>query len=435
MTLEIKGTALNDTDESMPAGKDDDIGHVHDSVLVAAYRAATVRQSAANAETQRAPRQRVSHDVRSDALMRQICRRYDDLSQGVLPEDAFDFRLTRKLGEGGQGVVRLTECRGSDGFRNHHLALKVFSPRLYPTVDLYEGDMHRIGRVASIVAGIDQGNILNVQRFETFEGVRLMLMKQVEGYDLRHLMSPWSVNRVRETRPDLLPEINQTIASLGNVQTQFKPGAAMTIVRKCLCALDRLHSCGVVYGDIKPSNIMLTPQGDIKIVDIGSAFELSSSQQPFFCTPEYAAPEVMERGECTPRSDLASLGYVLLEMLLGRPLFEHSTRGRGAELSVPQEATTGIAATFDPRLLDEKRSLPDRLDGLLPSYGSTLRLFLQKLIAPNPLDRFPDAWDADVDQKCGCFLYFQELTRGGLNMQYENEFRLWMQALNADFAR
>ena len=107
----------------------------------------------------------------------------------------------------------------------------------------------------------------------------------------------------------------------GPVQPRFKAGVAMAIVRDCLGALAALHREGIVHGDIKPSNVMLKRTGNAKIVDIGSAFEIDSPPHPHMCTPAYAAPEVLERNECTPRSDLASLGYVLIEMLSGQPPF------------------------------------------------------------------------------------------------------------------
>jgi serine/threonine-protein kinase len=309
------------------------------------------------------------------------------------------------------------------------LALKVFSPHLYPTVDAYDLDMHRIGRVASIVAGIDQGNVLNVQRFETFEGVRLMLMKQVEGYDLRTLMDKSSLDRVREVRPDLWDEITKVIANFGPVHAQFTPGAAVAIVRCCLTALDKLHSRGVVYGDVKPSNIMLSPEGEVKIIDIGSAFQLTKSRKPYFCTPEYAAPEVLESEECTPRSDLASLGYVLIELLIGEPVFTQASKGGTTEHSIAQQATTGIPTDVDESLIEEKRSLPGRLEELLPSYGPILRQFIQKLIAPDPKDRFRNAREAEVEPECGGYVYFKQLVRSDLDSHFQNEFRVWMETL------
>src|SRR3972149_5356456 len=86
-------------------------------------------------------------------------------------------------------------------------------------------------------------------------------------------------------------------------------------VRDCLSALAALHREGVVHGDIKPSNVMLKRTGSAKIVDIGAAFELENPPPQRTCTPTYAAPEVLEGGEITPLSDLASLGYLPCRIL------------------------------------------------------------------------------------------------------------------------
>ena len=72
-----------------------------------------------------------------------------------------------------------------------------------------------------------------------------------------------------------------------------------------------------MHGDIKPSNVMLKRTGNAKIVDIGSAFEIDSPPSPHMCTPAYAAPEMLERNECTPLSDLASLGLCTDRNALG----------------------------------------------------------------------------------------------------------------------
>ena len=372
---------------------------------------------------------RRAYAIAKETGIQVLGRRYREIISGEPETRPSLYPFRRRLGEGGQGVVDQTENHGSDGFRDTRLALKVFTPDLYPTADAYQTDMRRIGGVASIVAGIDQGNILNIQGFESHEGIRLMLMKQVVGYDLRRLMDPWSIHRVREVRPELWDEVTSVIAHVGNAQTQFTPGAAVAIIRSCLTALDKLHSRGVVHGDIKPSNIMLTPEGEVKIIDIGSAFESSTSQKAYFCTPEYAAPEVLERGECTPQSDLASLGYVLIELMIGQPVFANSSRGGAAEHSIPQEATTGIVPKVDSKLIDEKRSLPDRLEELLPRYGPVLREFIHKLIAPEPQNRFFSAQEAEVNPKIGGYFYFKQLVLCRLDAHYRSEFRLWLNTL------
>ncbi len=99
---------------------------------------------------------------------------------------------------------------------------------------------------------------------------------------------------------------------------------AVNIVEKCLQALDALHSQEIVHGDIKPANIMLDQYGSIRLIDIGSAFKLSAPPRHHSWTPRYAPPEILEGEKWTPQSDLASLGYVLIEMLSGQPLVSSS---------------------------------------------------------------------------------------------------------------
>ena len=111
------------------------------------------------------------------------------------------------------------------------------------------------------------------------------------------------------------------VVTTGPVQPRLKPGIAIAVMRECLDALSALHRKGIVHGDVKPSNIMLKRTGNAKIVDIGSAIDLNDPPPVRTCTPTYAAPEILERDECTERSDLASLGYVLIELLAGQPLF------------------------------------------------------------------------------------------------------------------
>ena len=162
---------------------------------------------------------------------------------------------------------------------------------------------------------------------------------------------------------------------------------------------------------MKPSNIMLKRTGNAKIVDIGSAFELNNVPPRRTCTPAYAAPEVLEGNECSPRADLASLGYVLVEMLSGVPPFE----GR----------------TTYPELLEAKRFLAQRLPHILPEEvvcNELLMNFCRGLIAPDPMRRFPSAEDADL-RKEGAAGFHRQLVIGGLASEYDNEIRLWLEEL------
>lgn len=410
----------------------DSLSHPIDSLIVSAYRSAMPNWTTdstwmeardASQDTEKVVESRQGGCVEIEILKK--C--YAQLISGEDEVVAGGFRLRQRLGRGGQGVVYLAECAGVDGFVNR-VALKLFSPRNYPTLASYEKDMQRIAQVASIIAGIDQGRLLDIQRFEVCDGIRMMVMKRIMGHDLLSLMNPSMLECVANRDPGLSADLMKIVATAGPQHTRFKPGAAVAIIRACLEALDKLHSRGVVHGDVKPSNIMITPDGEVKLVDSGSALEWEKSQGPYFCTPRYAALEVLEQGQCTPRSDLASLGYVLVELLTGCSVFPDKRPPTPRETSMPQEASTGIKPEIDHELASEKRQLPRSLEELLGGHSYILRRLCRKLIDPDPGCRFTSARRAELY----AYEFVQELERAGLACHFQNEFRRWLEALHGD---
>lgn len=321
------------------------------------------------------------------------------------------LRLLKQLGEGGQGVVYLTERRGTDGF-TLPVALKVFSPERYATLEDYEEDMARVGSVSAAVARIQHENLLVVENFIDRHRIRMMVMEWVEGFDLRRLLTPKMFGIVRERVSEKRWEhINRVLVTAGPEQPRFKAGVAIAIVRDCLSALAALHRKRVVHGDIKPANIMLKRSGRSKIIDIGSAFSIDSPPPKRACTPAYAAVEVLEGAESTPQSDLASLGYVTLELLAGRPIF-----GGVRELA---------------QLIDAKKSLTDRLPELLPheiTCNDLLMTFLRGLVSPDPSQRFESAEIAETHQD-GAAAFHRQLIIGDLASEYDNDIRIWIEEL------
>ncbi len=343
----------------------------------------------------------------------ELLERYDNLVAEKRLSWTAHLHLIRLLGQGGQGVVYLTERRGADGF-TLPVALKIFSPARFEDDASYEEAMRRCAHVAARVAQIQQDNLLDVQNFADRSRIRMMVMEWVNGYDLRELLVPKMLtdveHRVSARRWEY---INRVIVTGGVTQPRVKPGVAMAIIRECLAALAALHREGIVHGDIKPSNIMLKRTGNAKIVDIGSAFEVDDPPPSRTCTPAYAAPEVLEGGEATPRSDLASLGYVLIEMLAGQPL-----------------VTTSLGYR---ELLESKRFLAQRLATILPTEvtcNELLMNFCRGLIAPDPMRRFPSAEDADLHKKGGAAAFHRQLVMSDLASEYENEIRLWLEELD-----
>ena len=321
------------------------------------------------------------------------------------------LRLKRMLGSGGQGVVYLTERRGSDEF-TLPVALKIFSPERYHSPAHYDEDMARIGRVAAKVARIQHDNLLVVQNFVDQNRIRMMDMEWVEGFDLRQLLTPKMLVRLEE-RVSLKrwEYINRVLVTQGAEQPRFKAGVAVAIVRACLEALAALHREGIVHSDIKPANIMLKRSGHAKIIDIGSAYDLNDTPVKRACTPAYAALEILEGSPQTPLSDLASLGYVLIELLAGKPLF------------------AGIKKLSD--LVEAKRELGNSLSDFLPEEvlrSDMLVTFCRQLIQPDPAHRYPTA-DAATLVSGGAADIHRQLIKGDMASEYENDLRIWIEEL------
>ncbi len=342
-----------------------------------------------------------------------LVKRYQDILTNKRLHWTSHHRLERLLGSGGQGVVYLTERRGTDGF-TLPVAIKIFSPDRYEDDRTYDESMRRIADVAAHVAQIQNDNLLDVHNFVDRDRIRMMVMEWVDGYDLACLLVPDRLSRVQSRVSQKRWEyINRVLVTAGPFHPRFKAGVAMAVMRGCLGALGALHREGIVHGDIKPSNVMLKRTGNAKIVDIGSAFAIDAPPPHFMCTPQYAAPEVLENSECTPRSDLASLGYVLIEMLAGQSPFEDCTSKNLREL------------------LELKRSLPHRLHTILPdevTVNELLMNFCRRLIAADPMQRFPSAEEADLVKE-GAAAFHRQLVFSNLAVEYENEIRVWLEEL------
>jgi eukaryotic-like serine/threonine-protein kinase len=273
--------------------------------------------------------------------------------------------------------------------------------------------MARMAQVAVRIALIQQDNLIDVHNLIEHNRVRMLEMEWVDGFDLQQLLSNGMLERVqRQVSADRWEYLNDVIVTAGTLQPRFKPGVAIAVLRDGLSALSALHREAIVHGDIKPSNLMLKRTGDAKLIDIGSAFEWVKGSAVRTCTLQYAAPEVLEGDGGSPQSDLASLGYVLVEMLAGGSPFAH-VAGRD-------------------ELLDAKKSIVDRLPEMLPEdvvCNELLMNLIVGLIAPDPADRFPSAEDADLVEE-GAANFHRQLVHGNLASEYVNEIRVWLEEMD-----
>ncbi|NUT51345.1 MAG: serine/threonine protein kinase, partial [Saccharothrix sp.] len=167
-----------------------------------------------------------------------------------------------------------------------------------------------------------------------------------------------------------------TVADLVQEFGPLPQAWAANIAAQAAAVLAEAHEHGICHRDLKPTNLMLCPDGAVKVLDFGLALLKESDVAPFsragqiLGTPSYMAPEQIQRGTAEPRSDLYALGCVLHEMLTGEQLFTGPT----------------AYAVFDKHVKEAPRRLRSALDPVV-----------QRLLAKDPEDRPASALDVFAD--------------------------------------
>ncbi len=200
------------------------------------------------------------------------------------------FELETLLGEGAMGRV----YRARDTVLDRPVAIKLLSARTLGDASFLE----RFRREARLAAQLNHPNIATIYAFGEEGGEAYIAMEFVEGEDLGE--------RLKRDGPLPVADVRR-------------------FGRQAASALAAAHARGIVHRDIKPPNLMITPQGDIKVMDFGVARRSGDTELTMagalVGTANIMAPETIEGREPTPASDLFSLGCVLYECLAGQPAF------------------------------------------------------------------------------------------------------------------
>jgi serine/threonine-protein kinase len=209
-----------------------------------------------------------------------------------------DFRVLRRLGQGGMGQVYLAEQVSL----KRKVALKVLLPGLAAS----SSALQRFKAEAEAVARATHANIVQVYAIGEVDGLPYMALEYVEGRNLREHLA-------RRGPPDVL--------------------LALGIMRQVAAALGRAGELGIVHRDIKPDNILLTRKGEVKVADFGLSRCLVADQPTLHLTqtgvtlgtPLYMSPEQVEGKPLDPRTDIYSFGVTCYHMLAGQPPFRGET--------------------------------------------------------------------------------------------------------------
>ena len=251
------------------------------------------------------------------------------------------YRLLSPLGAGGMAVV----YKAQDLALGRLVAVKILREPLTGDPDF----LARFQQEARSAANLAHPNIVTVHDFGRDGGRNYIVMEYIEGKDLKTL--------IKEGAP-------------------FKVDRALDIAIQICAGIGYAHRSGLVHCDVKPQNILVTPDGRVKVTDFGIAKALASLQPGettdiVWGSPQYYSPEQAAGEMPTPASDVYSLGVVMYEMLAGRLPFVASTQPALAMMHLRDE--------------------PPRLTLFNPALPETLERIVHKVMAKEPSARYRTA--------------------------------------------
>lgn len=239
------------------------------------------------------------------------------------------YRIEGVLGQGGMGTVYL--ATGPDG----PVALKRLHPQLKAQASIWE----RFRREAELGSRIRHPNVV---RTMGIEGDACLVMEVVEGRTLDELML---------------------------ADASFTEAECRHLAREVAQALVAIHAAGAVHRDLKPSNVIRTPDGQIKVMDLGIALPLDdllrlSATGQFVGTVRYSAPEQLagSKPQLDGRADLYALGLMLYEMAAGAH-------------PIPPG---GLVTTMRAHLQTEPRPLREHSEAISPFFEALVHSLLAK---------------------------------------------------------
>jgi serine/threonine-protein kinase len=237
------------------------------------------------------------------------------------------YAVHHRIARGGMASVYLA----TDTRLDRRVAVKVMHPGLAEDPEF----VARFNREARAAAGLNHPDVVSVYDQGTDDGHPFLVMEYVPGHTLRSVLR----ERLRLT-----------------------PGEALAVMDHVLAALAAAHATGLVHRDVKPENVLVTPDGRVKVADFGLAraaagATVTAATGPLIGTAAYLAPEQVRDGTSDARSDVYAAGVMLFELLTGRQPFTGDSavsvayRHVNEDVPEPSSVVPGIPGELDALVL------------------------------------------------------------------------------------
>ncbi len=262
------------------------------------------------------------------------------------------YELLFLLGQGGMGEVHLARLSGAAGFEKLCI-VKTILPQMQADPQFVDRFHHE----ARVLVHLTHSNIAQVYDMGEFERTLYMAIEYVPGVDLARVESRVSTTGSRMPLPMALYIGQQIAEALGYAHRKTGPdGMAL----------------GIVHRDVSPQNVMVSYEGEVKVIDFGLAKSAARSKHTLPSTVMgklgYMSPEQALARPVDHRSDIFSAGIVVWEMIAGRPLYEGGTM---AEM---------VAMMANP-------TIPS-LRSVRPDVSNTLDQIVMRALAVDPAARY-----------------------------------------------
>lgn len=264
------------------------------------------------------------------------------------------YRLLSLLGKGGMSSVYLAE---------HVLMRRRCALKVLPTKRVNDSSyLARFHREAQAVASLDHPNIVRAydvdHQVDRDSEIHFLVMEYVEGFSLQELVQ------------------KQGVCSFFD---------AAEYIRQSGLGLHHAHEAGMVHRDVKPGNLLVDPNGVVKVLDLGLARFFTGDEdedaltlrhdEKVLGTADYLAPEqALDSHTVDARADIYSLGCTMYFLLTGRPPF--------------------IEGTLAQRLMAHQTKTPPTVESLRPDTPPSLGAIVRRMMAKKAEDRYATARDA-----------------------------------------